>query len=367
MADFIMVTVVVLRLVVPLFIPKFPLPAIVLALIIDGVDQTIFQIFTDSDLPGYQSYDKALDVYYLAIAYLSTMRNWREPVAFDIARFLFLFRLVGVAFFEATQWRWILMVFPNTFEYYFIAYEAIRTRWNPFVLKSRQVAGLAAAIWVFIKLPQEWWIHVAQFDVTDTLAEYPIGWLVIFGGLGLIGFVVWSLRGRIPAPDWPFTVRVDDHLQLSDYEGRGRERFFSAILVEKIMLCALIAVIFSQVIPGVQATDTQLAIGVTVLVVANTLISQVIRRFGKVWASSFTQFLATLAINIAIVWVDARFGGDSRVYGLRWSTVFYMVMLSFLMALFDRYRLSRDPQERIDVMRTLRSGEITPPLARRPS
>ena len=38
--------VVGLRLVVPLFIPRFPLPAILAALVIDGVDKSIFAAFT---------------------------------------------------------------------------------------------------------------------------------------------------------------------------------------------------------------------------------------------------------------------------------------------------------------------------------
>ena len=37
----------------------------------------------------YQSFDKALDIYYLAVAYLSTLRNWRSEPALKIARFLF--------------------------------------------------------------------------------------------------------------------------------------------------------------------------------------------------------------------------------------------------------------------------------------
>ncbi|MGI9623512.1 MAG: hypothetical protein ACR2PK_11800, partial [Acidimicrobiales bacterium] len=49
------------RLLVPLLIPRFPLPAILAALVIDAADQTVFQQLTDLDLDGYQSYDKALD------------------------------------------------------------------------------------------------------------------------------------------------------------------------------------------------------------------------------------------------------------------------------------------------------------------
>ena len=42
---------------------------------LDAADQTIFQAF-GFDPPGYQSYDKAMDIFYLSIAYLAAMRNW---------------------------------------------------------------------------------------------------------------------------------------------------------------------------------------------------------------------------------------------------------------------------------------------------
>jgi hypothetical protein len=72
-----------------------------------------------------QSFDKALDIYYLAIAYLATMRNWTSDAAFRIGRFLFYYRLVGVFLFEVLDSRATLLVFPNTFEYFFIAYELV--------------------------------------------------------------------------------------------------------------------------------------------------------------------------------------------------------------------------------------------------
>lgn len=166
--------VLLLRLVVPLFIPRFPLPGIIIALVLDAADQTIFQKFTELDTEGpYQSYDKALDIYYLTIAYLATMRNWSNLTAFEVARFLLYYRLIGVVIYEFTHWRPILLIFPNTFEYFFIFYEAVRLRWNPRRMSSTVVYAAAAAIWIVIKLPQEYWIHVAQNDVTDTLREYP--------------------------------------------------------------------------------------------------------------------------------------------------------------------------------------------------
>jgi hypothetical protein len=46
------------------------------ALILDGVERTIFQTYTTLSLDHYQAYDKALDIYYLSIAYIATIRNW---------------------------------------------------------------------------------------------------------------------------------------------------------------------------------------------------------------------------------------------------------------------------------------------------
>ena len=46
---------------------------------------------------------------------------------------------------------------------------------------------MAAFIWIFIKLPQEWWIHVAQLDFTDFMKETVFGvdattvWGDVFG------------------------------------------------------------------------------------------------------------------------------------------------------------------------------------------
>ena len=111
----IFLAVVGFRFGIPLLIPRFPLPAILACLVLDAADQTIFQRYTDLNLDGYQGYDKALDIFYLAIAYLSTIRNWFDPVAFGAARFLWYYRLVGVVLFELTETRALLIIFPEHF------------------------------------------------------------------------------------------------------------------------------------------------------------------------------------------------------------------------------------------------------------
>lgn len=349
--------VLALRLIVPLWIPKVPLPAIIACLVIDGVDQTIFQKWTDLDLTNYQSYDKALDVYYLTIAYLSTMRNWDNPVAFNASRFLLYYRLVGVMLFEFLHARALLLIFPNTFEYFFIFFEAVRTRWRSANVSRGLVLGAVAAIWIVIKLPQEWWIHIAQRDVTDELAAHPevIPVLVALGALLLVA-AWWVLTRKAPPPDHPFRLTVDDPFGDAELQRRvqpaGTGRFFDLVLLEKAAMVSLVAVIFSQILPGIQSTPLQLAIGIGTLVVANTAVSEWLVRRGAGWRTATRQFFAVGAINIGLV-VAADLllpirNGEIRLG----NTLFFMLLVTLLVTLFDRYRpiyVARE-QERWDAL-----------------
>lgn len=340
MEAFVVITVVLLRFLVPLLIPRFPLPAILACLVLDAADQTIFQSL-GLDPPGYQTYDKALDVYYLAIAYFSTMRNWRDPVAFRVAQFLYIYRLIGVAAFELADARWLLLVFPNTFEYFFIAYEFVRTKWNPRRLSARAVVGIAAFIWIFIKLPQEWWIHVAKLDFTDFMEDHPYMWGVFAVLAAIAGGALYYFRNRIPAADWPFTMRVEDHLEPIDDAGDERERFFSVVLLEKVVILGLITVIFAQVLPEVESTTAGLFIGATILVVLNAAVSQFLRLRGRTWTGAGQTFLITLLINVGIVTLDRIIGVRDSADAPAVNTLFFVLLLSTLISLFDRFRATR--------------------------
>ncbi len=332
-----------LRLIVPLWITKVPLPAIVACLVIDGVDQTIFQKWTDLDLTNYQSYDKALDVYYLTIAYLSTMRNWDNTVAFNASRFLLYYRLVGVMLFEFLNARALLLIFPNTFEYFFIFVEGVRTRWQSAHMSRALVLGAVAAIWVVIKLPQEWWIHIAQRDVTDELAAHPevIPVLIGLGALVLAG-AWWVLTRKAPPPDHPFRLTVADPFGDAELRRRaasiGTGRLFDLALLEKVAMVALVSVIFSQILPGIQSTPLQLAFGIGTLVVANTAVSEWLVRRGTGWETAARQFVAVGLINIGLViaadvLLPIR-SGDVRLG----NTLFFVLLITLLVTLFDRYR-----------------------------
>ena len=282
--------------------------------------------------------DKALDIYYQAIAYITTMRIWRDPVAFQLARFLYLYRLVGVTLFELTHDRWLLLVFPNTFEYFFIAYEAVRTRWNPLRMSATALVGLAAFIWIFIKLPQEWWIHVAQLDFTEFMDDNPWAYFVIGAAALALAIVLWVNRRKIPSTDWPFTLAVDKHLPPIEV-AVPRTTVFDAVLLEKVVFMSLVAVIFAQIVPDVRSSNLGIAVGIGVLVVLNTVVSEWIYRRGRSWSNSLTAFVGTLVINLGIVFADSLL--SPRRDAPNRSMLFVVLMLSLLIALFDRYRATR--------------------------
>ena len=346
MTELIFVAVVAARVIIPLFIPRFPLPAIVAALIVDAVDQTIFQTFTNDPLDWYQTYDKALDIFYLAIAYMSAMRNWREPVAFDIARLLFVFRLIGVALFEATHHRWILLVFPNTFEYFFIAYETVRTKWNPFKLAPRMVFTIAASIWVFIKLPQEWWIHIARLDFTDVVAENSWVAPTLVAALCVLALVYWfAIRPRLPQPDWSWRFVADplpEDMDTVQEQAAWHARFgaiWSWETFEKVFLVGLLSVTFAKSLPGVKATSLQLFVGVAVVVLANAFFTLVMARRSWTIAGIGKAFLVRMVANVVLVvvadWLLAGGSGGGDLDTA--STLFFLTLISLVTTLHDRY------------------------------
>ena len=356
--ELIFLAVLALRLGVPLFIPRFPLPAIVASLVIDAADQTIFQNNTDLNLDGYQGYDKALDVYYLTIAYLSTIRNWTDPFAFRVGQFLWYYRLSGVLLFELTGTRALLIIFPNTFEYFFIAYEAVRLWWNPERLTKKQVVITAAAIWIFIKLPQEWWIHIAQLDFTDFMKEDvfgvsadtswgdAIGENLWFVGLVIVvvvaaAFGVRALRKRLPPPDWSFTMDVDAHLERDRVTAPPEPAWQPVVswyMFEKIALVSMVSAIFALVLPGTNLTFWRVVAPVAFIIIANAFVSTGLARRGRTWESTFTEFLAMAVVNLgsALVFIAAlRRWSEATVN--EGALVFFVLLLSLIVTMFDRY------------------------------
>lgn len=347
----IVVAIVAARLLVPLLIPRFPL-VIIVALALDGVDNSLLAQFTEIDLTAdgpYQSWDKALDIYYLAIAYLSTMRNWTSDAAFRISQFLFYYRLLGVVLFELFTARSMLLIFPNTFEYFFIAYEVIRLRFDPSRVTARFWLATAAVLWVVVKLPQEYWIHIAQRDMTDTIRETPlVGVGLAVAAMVALAVLLLVVRPILGAPTWGWRFLSDElPTSLRDAHRRHAARLRRGLLVwgelvEKAALLALLCIIFASILPNVGASPLQVTIGVVLIVVANAAISMgfVLRSHVGI-PSAVARFGALVGVNLALVFVANRVltGDDDFQLG---SGLFFAFLITLIIWLYDVYRPTYD-------------------------
>ncbi len=342
----IVLAVITGRFLLPLTIPRYPLPGIIACMLLDAADYQIFNFFTSlpiESLEGYQGYDKALDIYYLGIAYISTMRNWTNPFAFKLDRFLFFYRLVGVALFELTQLRVILLIFPNTFEYFFIAYEAFRMRQDPLKLTKKMLIIVAAFIWIYIKLPQELWIHIIQPNYPDIIKDNP--WTLLIGAVWAIGialFAWWLLKEKQPGRKVSFAADpIAANSKLKDEEksmASQPNRLISIDLIEKIFLVSLLSVIFAQVLPGVRASGMQIAIGVILLIVINTALSHWLSHRGREWKSILQEFVVMTLVNFSLIlaadFMLPRIDGSINLA----DALFFVLLLTLNVSLYDRYR-----------------------------
>ena len=340
-ATIVFVIVVAARFFVPLLIPRFPLPAIIACLIIDGVDQTVFQAF-GFDPPGYQGYDKAMDLFYLSIAFLTTLQNWTSRAAVQISRFLFFFRMVGVLLFELTGLRVMLLLFPNTFEYFFIFYELVRLRWDPRRFGLRFWLLAAAAIWVVIKLPQEYWIHVAQLDVTDTMADVP--WFTAALGAGILALtaILWFVViPRLPHVDWSWRVTPEPLPAEMDTAAK-RDAWMGVNLsvlswwsLEKVALIGLLATVYARILPGLNVSTLRMFVGIAIYVLANVLVSLIVARHVGSRTGLFAAFAARVGVNVGLVLLARLFLGTGAL--AVWDTLFFVFLLSLLITYHDRF------------------------------
>jgi hypothetical protein len=156
-------TVVIgLRLFVPLLIMRFWVTGGIIAMLLDGADV----IITDAlDIGGfgnhYAELDKVLDSYYLSLELLVVF-GWANAWARLPAVALFAYRLVGVAFFETTDLRIFLFIFPNMFENWWL-YVVVVMKWFPrAVPHDRRTVIIPMLALLVPKMAQEYLLHFAE-------------------------------------------------------------------------------------------------------------------------------------------------------------------------------------------------------------
>lgn len=175
--------IAVVRLLGSLPVLRWPFYGALLALAIDQSDLFMMNILTLGGVSEYQVFDKYLDQAYM-LTFLAVALRWAGP-ARTVSIALYGYRLAGVAAFEISGERELLMLFPNFFEYWVILIAGLRQSGRePFPSSaaamedgpamrmaavetarpfSRQQFVLLASALVALKLFQEYALHYGRW------------------------------------------------------------------------------------------------------------------------------------------------------------------------------------------------------------
>ena len=178
----------IVRLIVPLFILRWPLGGLIASAIADTLDVVIIAAIRSGMFEDYTSMDKLLDTYMLAFALLVSLR-WENPIAKFASIALFGYRVVGVAILQLSDARWVLFLFPSVFDFFFL-YHLVTTRWFP-ALEVNGYRKLAYVLLILtgMKLVQEFILHIVEFR--------PVCWLNLH-----VGEIVNSGPGSVVVNVW---------------------------------------------------------------------------------------------------------------------------------------------------------------------
>jgi hypothetical protein len=158
---------------------RWPLAGGLLAILVDLSDLLLRDLLDLGGVPDYQGLDKWLDQVYLGCFLLVALR-WSGP-ARTVAVALYAFRLVGFVAFELSHERALLLLFPNVFEFWFIAVAALGATRVAGWSKPRLVVALV--LLTGLKEIQEWALHGARlFDSIGALEAVDLVWRALTGG-----------------------------------------------------------------------------------------------------------------------------------------------------------------------------------------
>ena len=161
------VIIILLRVLVPFTILRWPLAGTILAILADTSDIMIFEGFGYGFLSGipYHMLDKIFDMWTLFFEFL-VVRQWVDILARKTGMILFGWRFVGFLVFMIFGLREAFFFAPNIFEYFFLTMLVIWKFNKKFELKKKSliiillIIGIPSLIKEYImhfKYPDQTW------------------------------------------------------------------------------------------------------------------------------------------------------------------------------------------------------------------
>ncbi len=159
---------VIYRILTALPVLRWPLAGAFIAIIGDLCDLFLLNLVHLGTVNNYQQLDKYMDLAYMGTFLIVALR-WRQPEK-GIAIGLFGFRMIGFALFEAVDARYLLMAFPNVFEFWFVGVAATHHFRPRFSFTPRWIAAFLA-VTTAGKLFQEYTLHVGRWFDSFTIID----------------------------------------------------------------------------------------------------------------------------------------------------------------------------------------------------
>jgi hypothetical protein len=161
----------------------------------------------------------------------------------------------------------------------------------------------------------------------------------------LILAATWRLLGRrLPPRDRAVSFSADAYQPAFTTEQvrialvSEARKILDAAMVEKMVLVSLVSLCFAQVLPDIRASDLQLVIGIALIVVLNTVLSHWLARRGFGWVFTLIGFIMLSVANSAVMLVYAALRTRFKDPVSATNVLFFVVLLTLLVTLFDRYR-----------------------------
>ena len=154
------IVIAVVRIVGSLPVLGWPFWGGLLAMLDDQSDLFLMNLLHLGGVRDYQTFDKYLDQVYLLCFLIVALRwqGWERRISIG----LYAYRFVGFVAFEATSARWLLLFFPNLFEFWFILTAARHELDLDRRLGESRVMAIGGSL-IALKMFQEYAIHYARW------------------------------------------------------------------------------------------------------------------------------------------------------------------------------------------------------------
>jgi hypothetical protein len=179
-----------LRLLVPLTILRWPVFGVLISMYLDMQDFNYLNTDTPDRMSTYQTWDKIMDTYYLAIAFYTSL-SWKEVLAKKLSIFFFSWRTLGVIVLLFVHSRGLLLLFPNIFENFFLFYVLFKKfAKNSKLFTSVTVIILVLSSIVIPKVVAEYYLHIL---LSPSIFNLPRTVITPFFPTTVEDFVIYSL------------------------------------------------------------------------------------------------------------------------------------------------------------------------------